>query len=118
MRNEINRSHNLNAFDRFIPGFDRRDCAVALRSCHGELDAAALWLTENARPASFVQQPSFSGQSDASSLRSASPAPSSTATRQSSITVDATAGETAEVKETTYLQGSPISFSNIEIKTR
>ena len=80
---------------------------MALRSCNGQLDEAALWLTENAKP-TMTPQTSL----DTASLRSGSP----TTSRQSSITVDASE-KGDEDREVAYLQGSPISFSNIEVKT-
>jgi vacuolar protein sorting-associated protein 13D len=65
-------------------GFSRDDCLFSLTECHGNVNDAALWLTQNASPID---------------------------TTNSTTAIDAAA------QESSYLQGSPCSFTNIELKT-
>ncbi len=71
-------------------GFSRSDCHFALTECKGNVNDAALWLTQNATP-----------EAAANSLGAIGGEPDSAISAESS----------------TYLKGSSLSFSNIELKT-
>jgi vacuolar protein sorting-associated protein 13D len=68
-------------------GFNRADCTTALNTCDGQLEEAALWLTQNASPA-----------------RSTSPDGSEQPTG-------------AAASEAVFLSGTPVSFATLEFKS-
>ena len=71
-------------------GFSREDCALALTECRGQVNEAALWLTQNASPVKT-----------AAASAAAAEQPVAFGSQQSG----------------SYLQGSSVSFTSVELKT-
>ncbi len=84
-------------------GFGRDDCIRALAACSGQVDNAAIWLTQHAV---LEATPSTTPKTEVS-LASSSPKKKQPQHQQGH-----------EQRNAAYLEGTPISFSGIELKTR
>ena len=81
-----------------VLGFGRKDCHRALEVCDGQIDEAAIWLTQNAIPANDDDGQEFNEREYLSK----------SATHESQSHTDI---------NSSYLEGSKISFSAVELKT-
>ena len=79
-------------------GFSRRDCHTALQECNGQIDEAAIWLTQNAMP-------TVDGENTPETVENFNSENNNGAQMHERKT------------EMVYLEGSNISFSAIEFKT-
>ena len=69
-------------------GFSREDCSFAMSECRGQVNDAALWLTQNASPV-----------------------------RKAQSAADPSEGDSSADQVGCYLQGTSVSFTSVELKT-